>query len=131
MYINSGRFNTTTKVKIETPYGVILKVTNYPVCEDSYEEYKIRPKCAICGEKALCMCFTYDNSDDPEQDAIDNLQRDFTCEKPNCICKSFKKIEPEVYVKLEKKYGDDIWSICEKLQEKYYTEDDDGIFCEI
>ena len=130
MIYKSGKFDNTTKVKIETPYGNILKVTHYHIGEEPYDEYKVRPKCAICGGKALCMCFSDDNSDNPEQEAIDSLQRDFTCEKPHCICEIFKRIRPEEYAKLEMTFGNDIWSICEELQEKYYMEDDDGLFCE-
>lgn len=131
---NSGRFETTTKVKIPTPFGVVLKVTIYNIDEEPIEpiiEYRIRPKCAICGENAPCMCFSYDNFDNPEQESIDTLQKELTCEKSHCICETFKKMMPEEYTRLEKEHGGDVLSICEALQEKYYTEADDGLFCEV
>lgn len=132
--INSGRFESKTKTKIETPFGNILKVTTYPVDEEPYTDYKIRKLCSICKMSTICMCFNNDNSNDPLEDAIKILNRhvELTCDNPKCICEFMKKNKPEIYEKLSKKYGkDDIWSICEELREKYYQEDDDGLFCEV
>lgn len=128
---NSGRFETTTKVKVSTPNGNVLMVNHYPVDEEPFVDYRIRPKCSICGGNAPCMCFGYDNFDDPLEEATESLLKEFVCENPHCICKIYKKIKPEEYKKLKKKYGDDVWSICEKIAKRYFTEDDDGLFCEV
>ena len=128
--MNSGKFNTTTKIKISTLNGNVLKVTNYNVYEEPYEEYKIRPKCSICGGDVGCICYNYDNSDNPAEDATDGLLKRWCCEKAHCICEFLKDYNPEKYKELVKKYGDDEWSISEVLQEEF-VDNDENIFCEV
>lgn len=128
--IDSGRFNTTTKVKISTQFGTILKVTHYNIDEDPYDEYRIRPKCSKCGGDVGCVCYNYNNSDDPEQSAIDGLQSRWVCDKIHCLYEYMKEYTPEKYNKMKAIYGDDEWSIVEALQDEM-QEDDNGIFCEV
>lgn len=130
---NSGKFNTSTKTKISTPHGNILKIIHYNSAdeEQQHSEYKIKPKCSICGGNASCICYNDDNSDDPFQSAIDGLQKTWCCEKLHCICEFMKTIYSNRYEKLAKMYNDDEYAIYEALQEMMSEEDDYGIFCEV
>jgi len=128
---NSGRFETTTKIKISTPYGNILKVTHYDVDEEPHNEYKMRPKCSICGGNVNCVCYNDNNSDEPLQSAIDAFQKEWCCEKIHCICEFMKSTYTDMYEELKAKYGDDEWSIVESLRGEVIDSDDDGIFCEV
>ncbi len=125
--MSTGRFDTTTKTKLTTKYGKILKVTHFEYCIE-YAEYKIKPTCSICGGDVGCVCYNDDNSDAPFDSAIKGLQQEWCCEKSQCICDYVKKNNPKEYKKLTDKYGDDIWSISEVIQEEWgdYGED---IFC--
>ena len=128
----SGKFNTSIKSKILTVYGNILKVTYYrPLDEEvPHDEYKIRPKCSICGGDVGCVCYNDDNSDDPLKSAIEGLQQQWCCEKPHCICEFMKTIYTDKYEELVKMYGDDEYAICDALQDMM-QEDDMGIFCDV
>ena len=125
----TGRFNTITKNKIKTGYGIILKVTHYED-GDIYEDYKIRPKCGICGGNVGCICFNDDNSNDPLETAIESLQKTWSCEKSHCICEYLKNYSPDKYKELVKIYGNDEGSIAEELSEEYIDGGED-IFCEV
>jgi hypothetical protein len=129
--MNSGKFNTTIKTKISTPNGNILKITHYRQRdeEEPCDEYKILPKCSICGD-GICVCYNDDNSDDPLKDATEGLLKQWYCEKSHCICEFMKTIDEDRYKELVKKYCGDECAICEALQEEI-PENDDGIFCEV
>lgn len=123
----SGKFDTTTKTKIHTEHGTILKVTIYDADERNYiTEYRIKPKCDICGGDVGCVCFHEDNSDNPYRDAFEHLIKRWLCDKAHCICTFMK--DSSIYKKLEEKYGDDEWSIAEALQEEMQYDGED-IFC--
>lgn len=128
--MNEGRFDTTTKTKLTTKYGNILKVINYESEGQEQIDYKIRPTCSICGGDVSCVCYNDDNSNEPFDAAINGLQQQWCCEKPHCICEFTKTIWTEKYEELVAKYGNDEHTICEVLREEM-SEDDDGIFCEI
>ena len=89
------QFDTTTKVKLKTKYGTILKVTHYSPEFESYNEYKINPKCKICGDNIGCMCFDWNNSDEPYETAVDHLESTWICNKQRCVFKSAKDDDPE------------------------------------
>ena len=105
-------------------------VTHYSD-EEPHVEYRIRPTCQFCGGDVGCICFNYDNSDDPEKEAEDGLLRNWNCERVDCTYKAIEKYNPESLIPLIKKYGDDKWSIVEEILEKYPEQDSDGIYCEV
>ena len=130
--MSSGKFNTSTKNKLTTKYGKILKVTHYE-SDEAYPimEYKIRPICSICGGDVGCVCYNNDNSDDEPYDAaIKGLQQKWCCEKSHCICEFMKEYNSEKYKKLVKKYGNDEQSISDNLLEEFVDSGED-IFCEV
>jgi hypothetical protein len=126
---DTGRFETTTKDKIITENGKILKVVIYGY-EDPHEEYRIRPKCEFCGEDIGCVCYTYDNSNNPFKEAKKGLISNWCCDNIHCIYKYLKKYNREKYNELVSKYGDDEYAIVEELVLDF-PEDDDGLFCGI
>jgi len=76
--MSEGRFNTSTKNKLTTKYGKILKVTHYRQRDEEYPDtdYRIRPTCSICGGDVGCVCYNDDNSnDEPYDAAIKGLQQ--------------------------------------------------------
>lgn len=128
---NSGRFETTTKTKIQTPKGNILKVTHYDIDEEPYDKYKVRPKCSICGENISCLCYNDDNSDDPLQSAINTFYREWACNNIHCICEYMKTHYTRKYEELATIFGDDESAIVESLLDEMSDYDDESIFCEI
>lgn len=109
----AGRFETSTKTKITTEHGTVLKVTVYN--DEGYIEdnYKIKPKCSVCGEGIECLCY------DSLETAIDNLKREWVCCNANCIVKDTKKSNPNYYEELARKFGDDIDSIADEIRENW------------
>jgi hypothetical protein len=130
---NSGRFETTTKIKINTPHGSILKVVHYEIDEEPHDEYKVRQKCSICNGSTICLCYNDNNSDDPLQSAIDSLSRKWYCDKVHCICEYIKKNLPDKYEELRAAYNNNESAMVESLQDEIFVDDndDDEIFCEI
>ncbi len=130
MSINSGRFETSTKVKISTPNGNVLKVTHYPIDEEPFDDYRIRPKCEFCGGDVGCVCYSEGEYDNSLSEATDGLLRDWCCEKIDCLYKALEKYNPDKLTSLKLTYGDDKWSIVDAMMEDF-PEDDYGIFCEV
>jgi hypothetical protein len=127
--INTGKFYTTTKIKISTPNGNVLKVSHYNIDEEPWDEYKIRPKCSICGGDVGCVCYSENNVDDPLQKATDGLKQKWTCEKTHCVYKFLEQINSEEIKRLKLTYGEDEQAIVEELQDEYCEEEE--IFCEV
>ena len=129
----SGQFETTTKVKINTPQGNILKVAHYEIDEEPYDEYKVRQKCSVCGESTICLCYNDNNSDDPLQSAIDSFSKEWCCDKVHCIYEYIKKNLLDKYEELRAAYNNDESAMVESLQDEIFVDDsdDNGIFCEI
>ncbi len=126
---NSGRFETTTKTKIDTKNGKILMVTHYSD-EKPYTDYRIRPRCEFCGGDVGCVCYNECEYDDPLTEAIDGLLRDWCCEKIDCLYKALEKYNPDKLVSLKLTYGDDKWSIVDAMMEEF-PDDDYSLFCEV
>jgi hypothetical protein len=126
----SGKFDTSTKTKLTTKFGKILKVTSYESEGQEFVEYRIKPKCSYCGGDVGCVCYHDDNSDEPYDAAIRGLQTGWICEKVDCIITYLKENNPEHYTELTKEFGDDKLSIVEYLQEQM-CEDNSEIFCEV
>lgn len=97
--IQFGRFKNTTKTKIKTQRGTILKVTTYDGAHYSYPEmeYKVKSACSICGADMGCLCFNSDNSDDPYNDAVSCLKIYWVCDKDDCLIDFMKNDDPEHY----------------------------------
>jgi len=127
---NSGRFNTTTKVKLSTPNGSVLKVTNYLVDEEPFDDYRIRPKCEFCGGDVGCVCYSVHEYTDPLIEATEGLLKDWCCEKIDCLYKALEKYNPDKLKSLKLTYGDDKQSIVDALMEEF-TDDDTNLFCEV
>ena len=124
----SGRFDTSTKTKIKTKYGTILKVTTYDSDPESYPytEYKIRLVCDICGKPIECFCFNSDNCDFPYEDALSNIQKCWLCEKDECLVKYEKENDPEHYRNLHTNYNGDKKAIAEAISDELGTLDEGG-----
>lgn len=128
----SGRFETSTKTKIKTKYGTILKVTTYDGDPDSYPdiEYKIRPICDSCGKPIECFCFNSDNSVFPYEDALSNLQRCWLCGNDDCLIKYKKEDNPELYNHLQANYNGDKKAIADAIADGLSTLDE-GEYCNL
>jgi hypothetical protein len=110
--IQSGRFDTSTKTKIKTEHGTILKVVVYEDdCTRPDIEYRIRGICDYCGDKLDCWCFTDEQFKDPLQEATDYLVRGFVCDKPECVIKFEEKNDPEQLKILQANYKDDEYGL--------------------
>lgn len=116
--IQSGRFETTTKTRIKTKYGTILKVITYDDDPDAYPdvEYKIRPICEYCGRAIECLCFNSENCDFPYEDALFNLQRCWICGSNTCLIKYQKESDPEYYSYLHANYNGNRMLIADHLE---------------
>ncbi len=125
----SGRFDTSTKTKILTEFGTILKVDIY---KDGYhfEEYRIRPVCSHCNGKMDCVCYSEDNCEEPYEYAIGDLQKRWTCTKPDCVVDYVRTDDPEYYKDLIAKHGNDKWSMAQDIMDDW-SEMDEGEFCNI
>lgn len=116
----TGPFDTSTKTKIKTPYGTILKVSRYEVGFGRPEtEYKIHGKCSYCGADMGCWCFEEDNCDDPIQEATDCLRGGFVCESPTCVIACKMNDDPDFVAELRDKYSDDEDSIMDEIMESW------------
>lgn len=113
----SGRFKTTTKTRIRTKYGTILKETTYDVDPESYPdiEYKIRPVCYCCGNPIDCLCFNSDNCDDLYEDALFNLKRQWICGSVMCLIQYQKEIDFKHYDVLYGNYKGNLYKISEDI----------------
>lgn len=128
--IQSGRFETTTKTRINTKYGTILKVTTYGEDPDAYPdvEYKIRPKCHYCEKLIECLCFNSNNCDFPYEYALSNLLRCWICDSNTCLIKYQKETDPEYYDTLHANYNGDKQLIADSISDGLGTIEEGG-FC--
>ena len=118
--IESGRFDTSTKTKIRTKHGTILKVVTYEEdCTGPTIEYRIRGICKYCGDKLDCWCFTDEYFEDPLQEAKDSLVGGFICDEPACVIKSEKENDPEQLKILQANYKDDEYGLRDAIQESW------------
>lgn len=124
---DTGRFETKTQTKIKTEHGTVLKITWY-VLDAQIEEYRIRPMCHVCGGCVDCLCFNEDNCDDPFNEALDNLQKEWTCVKDTCVIEDWKARDPDYYQELIEKHGGNIKSIASDIRDDL-SEIDQGAFC--
>ena len=115
--MTSGRFDTTTKTKIKTPYGTVLKVAHYDYDFTLPDiEYKIKGVCKRCGASIGCYCFNEDKYDDALGNAIEALQFGFLCDNPQCIIRYEMDYNPENADKLIQMYGEDVKGISNAIQ---------------
>ena len=118
-----GRFDTITRTKITTPYGIILKVTRYEEDSNPDVEYKVRPNCYYCKEPLDCYCLNDNDYDDDYENAFEEatelLQLGLVCDNPHCIIKQGLDSNPDTTNALILKYGEDVWSIADAIQESW------------
>lgn len=130
--IESGRFETSTKTKIKTEHGTVLKVVTYGEdCIHPSVEYRIRGICKYCGDKLDCWCFTDEYCKNPLQEAKDYLVGGFICDEPTCVIKSMKKNDPEKLKEFMKMYGEDEYAVRNAIQESWGEWDDGPELCGI
>ena len=130
--IQTGRFDSSTKTKIKTEHGTILKVATYEEdCTGPTIEYKIRGICKYCGDKLDCWCFTDEYFEDPLQEAKDCLVGGFICDEPACVIKSEKKNDPEKLKEFMKMYGEDEYAVRDAIQESWGEWDEGPYECGI
>ena len=103
----TGRFETTTKTKIRTPNGTILKIVTYDGEFPPYIDYNIRPICEYCNKPAGCVCFNVDNSIKPYEDAVSVLKGLWICGNVDCILKHYKEDDPDYYSCIESNFNGD------------------------
>lgn len=129
----NDKFEEITKTKIKTEHGTVQKVHikrhGLYMIDDEKTEYRINPKCYLCGEKLGCRCYSDDNSDTPFETAKEDLKKEWVCTKPECVIECFKRTSSAEYERLKVKYGDDIWAIVEEITENWDM-DDEGEFCD-
>jgi len=121
MSCETGRFETSTKTKIHTEHGTLLKIITYNSDgEDStpYTEYRIRTKCHICGKTMECICFNVCNSDNPFNDAMCNLERYWICGATDCLIANQKEEDMELYVYFAEQYNNDKEAIAECIADQ-------------
>lgn len=127
-----GRFDTSTKTKIKTPYGTILKVSRYEEdCTEPDIEYKVRLVCTYCKELVDCYCF---NDDDYElgnafEEATELLQFGMVCDNPQCVIKRGLDNEPDATNALILKYGEDVYAIRDAIWESWGEWDEGPMEC--
>ncbi len=127
----SGRFRSTTKTKIHTLQGTILKITKYKRGSKPRIEFQARPHCIICGKHTDCLCFTKDNSDtDPYESAINGLKRGWLCGSTECLIEYEKRDDFENYERLMKDYKGDRPLIAHAISLRL-PEMEEGEFCEL
>lgn len=117
MSMTSGRFDTSTKTKIKTPYGTVLKVTRYEEDSNPDIEYKVRPKCIHCKKADECYCFNEGDYENALESATELLQFGMVCDTPLCVIKQGLDNNPDKTNELILKYGDDVYAIADELWE--------------
>ena len=127
--MSSGRFDNTTKTKIKTPYGTVLKVTRYEEDSNPDTEYKARPVCTYCKEPVDCYCFNDSDYENALEEATELLQLGLVCDNPQCIIKQGLDNNPELTNQLIFNYGEDVWSISNAIQESWPDWDGGPDFC--
>lgn len=119
----AGRFPTSTKTKIKTEWGTILKITTYDPDDGEFppkEEYKIKPKCQFCGNPVDCYCYNDDNCDsgmDLFEKALEDLKKKWMCMSTSCIIQGLKEYDPDRYKELKDLYEDDKESIADEIRD--------------
>lgn len=122
--MSTGPFDTTTKTKIKTPYGTVLKVTTYEI--DNIHpsvEYRTKPKCVICGEVSDCMCYQEDN-DFTFEDAEGGLKIGLICGDPDCVIEYQRENDPVLFIELIKLHGTDPYELRDAIWESWGEWDD-------
>ena len=124
----TGRFESTTKTRIHTSDGTIIKTVRYPEDSEPFIEYNIRPICTICKEPIECLCFNLDNSDEPREDALNNLQYKWICSGVECRLKFMKEDDPEKYKEIEELCNGEAYLMSNMISD-LMPELEDGDFC--
>lgn len=124
----SGRFESSTKTRIHTPYGTIIKITTYPEDSEPFTEYNIRPICAICKEPIECLCFNFNNSDEPHKEALKQLQCEWVCTGVECRLKYMKGDDPEQYKIIKEVCEGDAYRMSNTISD-LMPELEEGEFC--
>lgn len=124
----TGRFETSTKTRIKTEFGTILKIIRYS--EDSLPEieYNIRPACAYCGDSVNCLCFNLDNSEHPFDDALSILEGTWICGKDKCVIAYQKENDPEYYETMNANYNGNEKALADAFSD-LMPELEEGDFC--
>jgi len=128
--MTSGRFDTTTKTKIKTPHGTVLKVARYDY--DFLQpdiEYKIRGVCRQCGKPTECFCYDESEFSNAFESAIEGLRFGFLCDNPQCVIRCEMETNPERVDELIDKYGEDINAICDAIYESWGEWDEAPMEC--
>ena len=124
----SGRFESSTKTRIHTSGGTVIKIVRYPEDSEPFTEYNIRPICAICKEPIECLCFNFNNSDDPHTDAVRHLQMDWICTGVECRLKYMKEDDPEQYERIKEVCEGEPYRMSNMISD-LMPELEDGDFC--
>lgn len=126
------RFDNTTKTKIVTEHGTVLKVDYYDADGEHYIDYKIRPRCSICGKVVDCVCYNEDNSDNPFNTALSSLKTKWTCDNSNCLVEFMEKHNPDLLSQIKKEHGNDPDEISYALIAILFIDnvESDGEFCD-
>ncbi len=127
--IQAGRFDSTTKTKIKTQHGTLLKVTLYEEDCLPQVEYKIYGVCRQCGGPVGCFCYDESEFSDAFNHAILGMRFGFLCEKTECAIRSEMEINPERVEALIEKYGNDKCSIRDKIYELWSGWDEEPKEC--
>ena len=125
----AGRFNTQTQTRISTEHGTILKVMMY-LDDGVLIDYRIRPKCSLCGGNVGCVCYNEDNSDAPFKEAFTSLMKEWICEKSVCIVNYVKTDDPEYYQDLFEKNKGDVDNMALNISDDVDCDMEDGEFCQ-
>ena len=120
-YFKTGQFESTTKTKIKTEHGTVLKETTYePGCSELYIEYKTAPRCSICGDRLDCMCFS----------SLESATKSF--KKGDCWFKYELGNDPDYVKQLIEEHNGDVDAVKEHLVEVMCDSDvNEGSWCEL
>lgn len=117
--MSTGRFDTSTKTKIKTPFGTVLKVIRYEEDSNPDVEYKARPICSYCKTPMDCYCYNDGDFEDALEKATELIQFGMVCDNPQCVIKMEKVRNPENLERLEGKYPDDEYGLRDAIQESW------------
>lgn len=115
--MSSGSFETTTRTKIKTAFGTVLKLTRYNPHGEPEVEYWARPKCTYCKTVTECLCYSEFDYYDALGRATELLQMGTVCENPQCVIKCALRCDPEWTELLIRKHGVDVYAIRDAIWE--------------
>jgi hypothetical protein len=108
----------TTKTKIKTQHGTILKVTTYEYGEQPDIEYKVRTHCVRCGCDTGCLCFQ-ESEGYSIKDVIAYAPYELLCDKNECIIEFESQHDPELLKILQDKYKNDEIGLAQAIEDSW------------